>query len=100
MTSMLSNTSSLLNNNNKMDNNIQQEYGRIVVFSKEGNESSHFTLSTNSTSIGREKESDIRIKVSNVSRLHAKIVVDENGAVSIINYSKTQIQQLLIIILN
>ena len=31
----------------------------------------------------REKECDIRIKLTSISRLHARIVIDENGDVSI-----------------
>ena len=32
--------------------------------------------------VGREKDSDLRIKVTSVSRKHAKIMMDENGKVA------------------
>ena len=86
------------------------EYGRIVIFKKgklchnvlyyhrcpsfmtslkrcdhptsiDGSEAAIFGL-TGEIKIGRDRNSDIRIKIPSVSRNHARIYQDENGNVS------------------
>jgi hypothetical protein len=64
---------------------LPAEYGRIAVIKKDGTEGAHFIIH-NDITFGREKNSDIRIKLNSVSREHAKISIDENGHVSFIVY--------------
>ena len=54
------------------------EFGRIVVLKKDGTEGGVFEIDSSDVTFGRDKESDIRIKNSSVSRNHAKISIDEN----------------------
>jgi len=54
------------------------EFGRIVVLKKDGTEGGFFDIDSTDVTFGRDKESDIRIKNSSVSRLHARISIDEN----------------------
>lgn len=56
------------------------EYGRIVVLLKDGSEGSALGI-TGDVQFGRDKSSDIRIKLASVSREHAMISVDQNGQV-------------------
>ena len=58
------------------------EYGRIVVLLKDGSEGSALSV-TGDVQFGRDKSSDIRIKLSSVSREHALLSVDQNGIVSV-----------------
>lgn len=59
------------------------EYGRIVVLKKDGTEGAFFGV-TSDISIGRDRECDIRIKLTSVSRRHARIFIDENGNVRLL----------------
>ena len=63
------------------DNTEEIEYGRIVVMLKDGSEGSALGV-TGDVTFGRDKASDIRIKLASVSREHACISVDQNGQVS------------------
>ena len=56
------------------------EYGRIVVCMKDGSEGSALSV-TGDVKFGRDKSSDIRIKLASVSREHALVSVDQNGQV-------------------
>lgn len=56
------------------------EYGRIVVLLKDGSEGSALGV-TGDVQFGRDKSSDIRIKLASVSREHALLSVDQNGQV-------------------
>jgi pSer/pThr/pTyr-binding forkhead associated (FHA) protein len=57
------------------------EYGRIVVLLKDGSDGSALSI-TGDVQFGRDKSSDIRIKLASVSREHALLSVDQNGQVS------------------
>ncbi len=59
----------------------EKDICRIVIIKKDGEKGSSFGI-TQDITFGREKDCDIRIKLSSVSRLHAKIETDQNGAVS------------------
>lgn len=58
------------------------EFGRIVVLMKDGTEGSALGV-TGDVHFGRDKSSDIRIKLPSVSRDHALLSVDQNGQVRI-----------------
>ena len=64
---------------------------RLVVWRKDGTGGAgfHITKLPDGISIGREKDSDIRIKIPSVSRLQAKIIVNNDGYVELHNISKT-----------
>ena len=58
-------------------------FGHLVVLKKDGTSGGVFDITKNLIVIGRDIKSDIRIKNSAVSREHVKIIVDQNGHVSI-----------------
>ena len=67
-------------------------YGYIAVIDKSGIEGpldSAFEINSDEVTIGRIKGNDIRIKINIVSRIHAKVLVDQNGACTLLNLSKT-----------
>lgn len=47
---------------------------------------------TNEVKIGRDKDSDIRVKIPSVSRNHARVYQDENGNVSRHSFYSPQIR--------
>lgn len=51
----------------------------LVMFDKEGHRRD-FPLHKGPNTIGRKNDCDIRIPASDVSRLHAEVIVDDNGA--------------------
>ena len=51
----------------------------LVLFGKDGDRR-NFPLKQGATSIGRKNDCDIRIPSPEVSRLHAEIITDEDGA--------------------
>lgn len=60
-----------------------EEFGQIIVVKKDGTHGSPYGISSDVV-FGRDKESDIRIKLTTVSRKQAMISIDkENGMVSI-----------------
>jgi len=64
---------------------------RLVVWKKDGTNGAGFAITkvSDGITIGREKDSDIRIKIPSVSRLQAKIIVNNDGYVELHNISKT-----------
>jgi len=64
---------------------------RVVVWKKDGTEGAGFPITKvpDGITIGREKDSDIRIKIPSVSRLQAKLIVNSDGYVELHNISKT-----------
>ena len=65
------------------------DFGRIVVLKKDGSEGAFFCVQNQDITIGRDKEADIRIKITTVSKTHARIYVDENGNCNLLHLSKT-----------
>ena len=63
-----------------MEMSSAAQYGRILVLKKDGSEGAFFEIESD-ISIGRDRECDIRIKLTSVSRRHARIFIDENGNV-------------------
>ena len=67
-----------------------KEYGSLVLFTKDMQESTNVFPICKEVLIGRDKTtSDITVKVKTVSRTHVKICIDENGCCLIQNLSKT-----------
>jgi len=64
---------------------------RLVVWRKDGTEGAGFAITKvpDGITVGREKDSDIRIKIPSVSRLQAKVIVNSDGYVELHNISKT-----------
>ena len=64
---------------------------RLVALRKDGSFGPEFPITKvpDGFTIGREKDSDIRIKIPSVSRLQAKIIVNSDGYVELHNISKT-----------
>ena len=52
---------------------------RLVMFNEQGRRRD-FLLKDGATTIGRKTDCDIRIPVGEVSRLHAEVLADEDGA--------------------
>lgn len=68
--------------------NLQMSFGKVVVVKKDGSQGAFFDV-TSDVTIGRDKSCDIRIKLSAVSRHHAKMSIDENGHCILESISKT-----------
>ena len=68
---------------------MTEEYGRILVVKKDGVGCGGSCPITGDITFGRDKDSDVRIKLPSVSRNHAKITVDQNGFCIIVNISQT-----------
>ncbi len=85
---VLNPTQILIQEANPMD---QVPCPRLVVWRKDGTEGAGFAITKvpDGITIGREKDSDIRIKIPSVSRLQAKIIVNNDGYVELHNISKT-----------
>ena len=64
-------------------------YGNLVVLGKDNLPKYPHIVTESEIIIGREKDSDIRIKLASVSRHQCKIFIDENDQVSLVNLSTT-----------
>jgi pSer/pThr/pTyr-binding forkhead associated (FHA) protein len=69
----------------------QMPYPRLVEQMKDGTIGAGFAIPNvpDAITIGRRKDCDIRIKLSSVSRLQAKVIVNSDGYVELHNISKT-----------
>lgn len=58
-------------------------YGKLIIVGKEGCADLEFPLDKKSILIGRDHSCDIRIVNKEISRKHAEVYVEDNGAVFI-----------------
>ena len=62
----------------------------LIVLLRNGEKSDNLcVIGNNGITVGREADCDIRIKLPSVSRLHAKLVINNKGLVVLQNFSKT-----------